>query len=267
MLENKLNKLKKILSDMGSVIIAYSGGVDSAFLARVACEVLKNRALAVTAVSALYPADELARAVKAAKEIGIEHIIIKSKELQNSDFVKNSALRCYYCKKELFNALRGLAEKKKINHIVTGTNKNDENDYRPGMKATEEYGVRSPLLEAGFHKDEIRALSKKYKLVTAGQPASPCLASRIPYGCPITKDILLKVSVAEKYLRQLGLTEFRVRHHGSIARLEVPKKDIQFVIKNSKKIIYRLKKTGYTYICLDLEGFRSGSLNEVLAKK
>ncbi len=263
-MKNKPEKLKKTLSGMKSVLIAYSGGVDSTFLVKAAYDVLGGKAVAITAVSELYPEEDLKRAVRDAKKIGIKHIIIKTKEMKNRNFTDNSPSRCYFCKKELFEVLSVEAAKRKLNYVLLGATGDDEKDYRPGMKAAEEYGVRSPLKEAGLFKKDIRLLSKKMKLSTAGLPASPCLASRFPYGHRITGKDIKKVAAAEKYLRGLGLVEFRVRHYDSTARIEVHGKDRNLILKNSGKIVNYLKKTGYTYVSLDLEGFRSGSMNEVL---
>ncbi|MFC1698584.1 ATP-dependent sacrificial sulfur transferase LarE [Candidatus Omnitrophota bacterium] len=262
----KLAVLKNILLSMESVLVAYSGGVDSTLLVKVAKDVLLDNVLAVTAQSETYPARE----VKAAKEyagiIGVKHIIINTSELNNEDFAANSPQRCYYCKSELFAKLNELAKKYGIKYVADGSNYDDTKDFRPGAKAAAELSVRSPLKEAGFTKQEIRILSKELNLPSWDKPAFPCLSSRFPYGNRITSPELIRVDQAEELLSTLGFSQLRVRVHGAIARIEVPKEEIPLFFGSgiSEKAVAELKKLGYAYITVDLEGYRMGSMNETL---
>lgn len=269
MLDLKLEILKNILKNMQSVLIAYSGGVDSTFLLKVAKETIGNRVLAVTAKSETYPNREYRQAKNIAKKLKVKHLTIHTEELFTPLFSSNPHNRCYYCKKELFTRLKQIAIDRNIKCIVVGTNYDDLDDFRPGMKACEESGVRSPLKEAGLTKEEIRSLSFKMKLPTWDKPAAACLASRFPYGIAISKKKLHRVQKAEDYLYKLGFRQIRVRHHDSTARIEVHPKDIQRLASLSlrNKIVDKFKNIGYCYITLDLQGYRTGSLNEVLSKK
>lgn len=268
MLNSKLSKLKNILRDMGSVLVAYSGGVDSSFLLKVAKETLGDNVLAVTAKSETYPKREYEQAKKLAQELKVKHLIIHTDELSNSHFLANPPNRCYYCKKELFAKLKQIAYNKHINYVADGTNYDDLKDFRPGMDAIRELGVRSPLREAGLTKKDIRLLSSKMNLPTWNKPAFACLASRFPYGTSIDKKKLQMIDKTEDYLYKLGFKQVRVRHHDSIARIEVSPEEIERItsINLRKKIVKKLKEIGYHYITLDLQGYRTGSMNEVLVK-
>lgn len=265
--EQKLRGLKDNLAKMGSVLIAYSGGVDSAFLASVAAEVLGERALAVSASSPVHPAHERAAAELLAGELGLRFTAVESNELEDARFVANPPDRCYYCKQGLFQQLRTIAAAQNLEWIADGSNYDDLADYRPGREALTELGVRSPLLEAGLTKEEIRTLSRKRGLPTWDRPSSPCLASRIPYGIPVTLDILQRIAAGEAHLRDLGIRECRLRHHGSIARIEVDGEGMSLLLNDRvrRDVVAQIKALGYTYVALDLAGYRSGSLNEGLA--
>jgi len=260
----KIEKLKNILRDLGSVLVAYSGGVDSSFLLKIAKEVLGNKVLAVTAASPTYPKEELEFSKKIAKKLGVRHMVIHTYELDNNTFISNPANRCYFCKKELFEKLSEIAKQKKLEFVVDATNLTDKKDLRPGSKAKLEFGVYSPLAQAGFTKEDIRRESRKMGLPTWDKPSLACLASRIPYGVAITRTALKQINEAEIALRKLGFKQLRVRHYGDLARIEVEKKQIPRLIKNRESIVEKIKKLGYNYVTLDLEGYRTGSMNEVL---
>jgi uncharacterized protein len=260
-LNKKLLQLKKILSKMESVLLAYSGGSDSTFLLKVAKDTLGEKVLAVTAVSATYPKEELTLAKGLARLLQARHAIIRTQELRDDNFLNNPPNRCYFCKKELFSRLKYLASKHKLQFVIDATNSSDKKDFRPGSRAKKELGVRSPLEETGITKKEIRALSKKLGLSTWDKPALACLASRIPYGTKIDDRILQRIDRAERFLRLLGFTQVRLRHYNGLARIEVPKKDIPSLLSKKGLIVDRLKKIGYNYVTVDLEGYRTGSLN------
>lgn len=270
MLKSKLNKLKNILQNMKSILLAYSGGVDSTFLLKIAKETIGDNVLAVTAKSETYPEREYKQAKKIAQKLKVKHMIINTNELSNPHFIVNPLNRCYYCKKELFTKLQQIASEKGINYIVDGTNCDDDNDFRPGTYAIRELGVRSPLKEAGLTKKEIRLLSCKMHLPTWNKPPFACLASRLPYGDKITLQKLKMINKAEDYMYNLGFKQVRVRHYDCtkqnnniIARIEVCSKDIKRLtsINLRNKIVSKLKKIGYRYITLDLQGYRTGSMN------
>jgi len=264
-LDDKHRRLEAILRGMGSCAIGFSGGVDSTLLLAVAVSVLGERALAVTAVSATYPEWERREAEELARRIGARHRLIVSQELDLPGFAANPPNRCYLCKSELFAKLRQVAAEEGLEHVADGANVDDGRDYRPGRQATREQGVRSPLDEAGLGKDEIRQLSRALGLPTWDKPALACLSSRFPYGTPITRAKLLQLERAETALRQLGLRQLRVRHHGDVARLEVAAEDIEQVAGALRGAVVRaLREAGFAYVALDLEGYRTGAMNEVI---
>jgi len=264
---DKIKKLKEILKKMDSAIVAFSGGMDSSFLLKIASDVLpKDRLLAVTAISDTYTRRELEQAKIFVKGLGVRHRLIFTDEMENPFFVNNPPNRCYYCKKELFGKLREIARDNKINFIIDGSNMDDLNDYRPGSRAKKEFGIRSPLEEAMITKKDIMRYSKKIGLDIWRLPTMPCLASRIPYGEKITRKNLRMIEKAEDFIMRLGIKLVRVRLHRDIARIEVDKKDIKIFYNRvfCDKIIKYFKRLGFNYITLDLEGYRTGSLNEVL---
>jgi uncharacterized protein len=260
----KLEQLKNNLRKMQSVAIAYSGGADSTFLVNVSHDLLGEKAIAITATSSTYPQRELEQAKKFAKHIGIKHMIINSEETEIGDFSKNPSDRCYYCKKELFSKIKQIANNEHLNYVLDGSNVDDATDYRPGMKALKELGVVSPMKDVGLTKQEIKELSRAMHLDTWDKPAFACLASRFPYGVEITKPRLEQVEKAESFLHSLAVKQFRVRYHTEVARIEVSKKDFQIILTHSDEIAKKFKELGFKYITLDIEGYRTGSLNEVL---
>lgn len=267
-LNKKYQKLESILREMRSVLVAFSAGVDSTFLLCCAREVLNDNVLAVTARSASFPQREFEESIRLAKMLKATHLIIDSEEMKDPNYRNNSPDRCFYCKSDLFSKLRKIAGDKDIPYVLDGANLDDVEDYRPGSKAAEKFQVRSPLKEAELKKKEIRLLSKKKGLPTWNKPSFACLASRFPYGTKITRENLLVVEQAENVLHDLGFNQFRVRHHNDIARIEVPKEHLQRFLDNgiSEKVITELKKLGYNYVTIDLEGYHSGKMNETLKK-
>jgi uncharacterized protein len=247
---------------MESAVIAFSGGVDSTFLVKAAA-LSGIRALAVTGFSPTMPEQDLQDAEEMARSIGIPHRVIESAELEIDDFRKNPPDRCFHCKNELFGRLREIAVSEGYRFVLDGSNLDDLGDWRPGRRAAREHGVRSPLVEAGLAKEDIRSLSRELDLPTWDKPSSPCLSSRFPYGEPITREALKRVEAAERFLRSCGFREIRVRHYGDTAKIEVKEDDIPEMLKPEIRIpvIGKLRALGYTTITLDLEGFRSGKLN------
>jgi len=266
-LKNKLTRLKKILAASGSSLIAFSGGADSTLLLKVASLVLpKDRLIAVTANSATYPKEELLFAKKIARSFGVRHKVINTAELNDPRFIANAPQRCYFCKRELFRRLKKIARENRFKSVFDASNLSDKSDFRPGAIAKKESGIRSPLQEAGFSKADIRCLSRKLNLATWNKPSLACLASRIPYGVKISKPVLNRINQAEKILQKLNFAQVRVRHYNGLCRIEVPKKDIPVLLGKSQSLIDKFKKLGYNYITVDLEGYRTGSLNEVIRR-
>lgn len=262
----KLERLQGILLEMESVVVAYSGGVDSAFLLKVSHDCLGEHAVGVTAVSASLPSQELIEAQEIARWIGARHDLISSQETQDERYLENAPNRCFFCKSEVYDRLVTYAREQGYAYVVDGTNLDDAGDHRPGRQAAREHGIRSPLMEAELNKADIRELARKLQLPIWDKPAAACLSSRIPYGTRISLDVLSQVEQAERKLHELGFRQLRVRHHEQIARIEVPPEDFERVMTHREEIIQGLKSAGYDYITLDLSGFRSGSLNEVLLK-
>ncbi len=267
-LKAKQVRLESILGEMKSLIVAFSGGVDSAFLLAVARRVLGDRVLAVTAVSSSLPARELEAARELAQWIGAEHLTVETEEMQSAEYMGNPTNRCYYCKSHLYSKLKALADERGIEHIANGANLDDLGDHRPGLVAAREGNIASPLVDAGLDKNEIRALAREMGLPAWDKPALACLSSRIPYGQAVTPEKLERIEKSEDFLLSLGFREVRVRHHENLARIELGKEDLARFLQGGymEKTSARLKELGFKYATLDLEGFRSGSLNEVLPK-
>jgi len=265
-LEEKYQRLNEILREMGSVLVAYSGGVDSTLLLKAAYDVLGDRAVAVTASSETYPSSEIKDAERLAREIGVRLISIHTDELENEAFVRNAPDRCYHCKTELICKLNEIAAKEGLACVVHGANADDLNDYRPGSEAAAQLGARAPLQEAGLTKAEIREISRELDLPTWDKPSFACLSSRFPYGTPITPEALARIDEAEKLLKSLGFRQVRVRHHGDVARIEVEADELPRLVEPSvrRAIAERFKELGYLYVTVDIEGYRTGSMNAAL---
>ena len=268
MTSDKLGGLKASLASMESVLVAYSGGVDSTFLLKVAHDVLGERAVAVTALSESYARAELEDAKRFAGQIGARQIFVETRELDREGYRANGPERCFFCKDELFEKLAPVAEREGLRVVVYGEIADDRADHRPGARAARERGARAPLAEAGLSKLEIRRLSRELGLPTWDKPSMACLSSRVPYGTEVAPDLLRRIEAAEDVLRGLGLRQFRVRHHGDVARVEVDPRDFEELVRSPLRetLVERIKAAGYLYVALDLQGYRTGSLNEGLRR-
>lgn len=270
MIDTKYQRLQDILKELRRVVVAYSGGVDSTFLLKAAVDTLEaDNVLACISAGAAEPSNQLELARRFAGQIGVNLEVVDTDELSNPDFVANKADRCFHCKSHLCKTLLDIAKDKGFDKVVFGTNFDDLDDFRPGNRALKAFGIRSPLAEAKLTKDEIRQLSRQFGLPTADKPAAPCLASRISYGLEVTEQRLRQIDLAETYLRSLGFVEFRVRHHDTVARIEVNPKDIEKVTSEPARsqIVEKMKSLGFKFVTVDLQGFRSGSLNEPLTEE
>ncbi|HAX46763.1 MAG TPA: ATP-dependent sacrificial sulfur transferase LarE [Nitrospina sp.] len=266
LLEKKRLDLESRIAELGSALVAFSGGVDSTLVLAVAKKVLGDKVLAVTAESDSVPERELQTAQHLAETLGVKHRIIHTEEMSSPDYLKNPANRCYYCKSELYGKLSKVAAEHKLTSILNGINLDDLGDHRPGITAANEAGIISPLAELGFNKQDVRDLAREMDLPNWEKPALACLSSRIPYGQPVTTEKLSMIEQAEGALLAEGFRQVRVRHHGDMARIELPQEDIPGLLKNglTEKINLRLREIGFQYVTVDLEGYRSGSLNDVL---
>jgi uncharacterized protein len=266
--EKKILSLKKIIAGYGSCLVAFSGGLDSTFLLKVASLVVpKEKLLAVTANSATYPKEELILSRKIAQGLKVRHKIINTQELKDKRFTSNPLERCYFCKLELFRKLKKIASRESLKVVLDASNISDDSDYRPGNKALRELRVRSPLKEALLNKEDIRKLSKKLGLLTWNKPSQACLASRVPYGRKISPGLLRRIERAESVLRRLGFLQVRVRDYQQLCRIELFKKDIPLFLSYREQVVDKMRKLGYNYVTLDLEGFRSGSMNPTMRVK
>ncbi len=269
-MKNKLSELNDYIKSCGKVLVAYSGGIDSSFMLKLCSEAVgRKNVLAVTGASETFTDIELSGAKKFAKSIGVEHVVITTNEIDNPDFRSNTPLRCYHCKKEFYTKIAEVAKKRGFKYIFDGSNSDDTSDYRPGRKAAQEAGVISPLIKFGISKLELRKLARKMGIKMWDKPSNPCLASRVPYGEEITQGKLDMIHKGETFLRKNGFRNVRVRHHGKVARIEVPEKEILKLMKEPLRsnILKEFKKYGFTWTSVDLKGYRTGSLNEVLGLK
>jgi len=267
MLTRKYDHLRNRIQNLGSALIAYSGGVDSTLLAFTAHVVLGDKCLAVLAISDVHTAEEIDAARATARALGLKLHEVETYELTDPRFRMNPVDRCYYCKSEMFGLLRAVADSRGIKWVLDGSNADDASDHRPGARAAREYGVLSPLLEVGLHKDEIRALSRELDLPTWDKPSMACLATRFPYGTPITEDGIEKVGRAEEGIRALGIRQFRVRAHGDVARVEVEPDEMQRAWELREAMSTVVKAAGFTFAAQDLEGYRTGSMNDTLTSE
>lgn len=266
-LDEKTQLLREDLRAMDKVLVAFSAGVDSTLLLKVATDVLGDRALGVTGVSESLPDGEKNQAAELAEWMGARHRYVDTEEIHNASYMENNPRRCYFCRNELYTRLQEIGREEGAVYICEGSIVDDISDFRPGMLAVREHGVRSPLKDAGFTKADVRALSEQMGLPTADKPSLACLSSRFPYGDPITIEALEQVGKAETFIRSLGFRQFRVRHHRNMARIETEPREFVMVIKHHNKIASYFKEIGYSYVTLDLEGYRTGSMNEVLKTK
>lgn len=263
--EVKLRMLKGMITEMDSVLIAYSGGADSTLLLKMALDILKGNVLAVTARAPIFPSSELTAAEEMAHQLGARHLFVETGVLDDPRFSSNPPDRCYICKRGLFLRLKELTREHGLREVIEGSNQDDLGKYRPGLRAAQEIGVRSPLAEVGLSKAEVRLISQEMGLPIWNKPAQACLVTRFPYGEHLTREKLKRVERAEAFLRSLGLGQLRVRNHGALARIEVPKGDMtRLVSERSLEIVDKLKELDYTYVTLDLEGYRTGSMDEML---
>lgn len=263
-LAEKYRLLQTLLKEMGSVAVGYSGGVDSTVLVKVAFDTLGHNAVAVIGNSEAFPQGEVDAAIEVARQIGVEVVCVPTHELSDPAFRVNNPDRCYHCKSELFSVLRRVADERGLRCVADGSNADDVGDFRPGMQAAAELGVRSPLREAGMAKADVRALGRALGLSNWDKPSFACLSSRFPYGTEITPELLARVDACERHLRKLGFRQFRVRHHDTVCRIELPVEDFPRLLENREEVLERFREQGYAYVTMDIEGFRSGKMNDVI---